>query len=85
MKKYRQGKVENKILGASSEVETPLPIPNRAVKHFSADGTSMRESRPVPRILVFTNANFPFRRDFFVGKFEKACPVRKITKKFLYK
>ena len=24
-------------LGDSSEVATPLPIPNRAVKHFSAD------------------------------------------------
>ena len=28
------------VLGASSEVVTPLPIPNRAVKDFSADGSS---------------------------------------------
>ena len=28
------------ILGASCEVETPVPIPNTAVKHFSADGST---------------------------------------------
>src|SRR5918996_5233707 len=36
---------------ANSEGETPLPIPNRAVKPFSADGTwraTARESRSPP-------------------------------------
>ena len=40
------------ILGASSEVGTPDPIPNSAVKHFSADGSSLlSESKSVPRIM----------------------------------
>ena len=30
---------EKRVLGASSKVETPDPIPNSAVKRFSADGS----------------------------------------------
>lgn len=30
---------KNIVFGASSDVETPDPIPNSAVKHFSADGS----------------------------------------------
>ena len=45
--------LENGVLGAFGEVVPPLSIPNREVKHFSADGTSMRESRSVPRTAFF--------------------------------
>lgn len=40
----------SQYLGVSSGVGTPLPIPNRAVKHSSADGTPLAgESRSTPR------------------------------------
>ena len=44
----------NLCVGGYGEVGTPLPIPNREVKHFSVDGTGFsRESRtpPTQRIL----------------------------------
>ena len=46
----------NKSLGDLSDVGTPGPIPNPAVKDVSADGTwgvSPRESRSLPRGFLF--------------------------------
>ena len=61
--------LEDGVLGASCEVETPFPIPNREVKHFSADGTSMRESRSVPRTAFFNGRQIKIpERVFFVAK-----------------
>ena len=60
------------VLGASCEEETPLSISNRAVKLLSADGTSMRESRSVPRTISFTRSlqwhEIPLQGIFLVGK-----------------
>ena len=56
--------------GGYSEGETPLPIPNRAVKPLSADGTwpaRARESRSPP-FISFSGS--PVRRPVFL------CPVR---------
>ena len=40
---------DERVNGGDSERETPLPIPNRAVKPLSADGTGInRESRSPP-------------------------------------
>ena len=42
-------------VGAYSEMGTPLPIPNREVKHFRVDGTRAarpRESRTAPTLRV---------------------------------
>ncbi len=34
--------------GGDGKVDTPVPIPNTAVKHFSADGSTLCESRTLP-------------------------------------
>jgi hypothetical protein len=44
---------EYRIFGGNGEEETPVPIPNTAVKLFSADGTAREaewESRSLPKI-----------------------------------
>ena len=49
-----RGEWSRPISGGFSEGETPLPIPNRAVKPLSADGTwpaRARESRSPPVLL----------------------------------
>lgn len=46
-------KREYRIFGGNGEEETPVPIPNTAVKLFSADGTAREaewESRSLPKI-----------------------------------
>ena len=47
---HREGEL-SRVSGGHGEGETPLPIPNRAVKPLSADGTWLaraRESRTPP-------------------------------------
>jgi hypothetical protein len=49
-------KTEYRIFGGNGEEETPVPIPNTAVKVFSADGTAREaewESRSLPKIPLF--------------------------------
>jgi hypothetical protein len=44
-----------KVFGGDSEEETPVPIPNTAVKLFSADGTAREtvwESRTPPKFIL---------------------------------
>ena len=46
--------VRTKVFGDSSGEETPVPIPNTAVKLTSADGTNLYaswESRSLPRLI----------------------------------
>ena len=53
--KGRRRRVSQRFSGGYGERETPLPIPNRAVKPLSADGTWLaraRESRTPPVYLV---------------------------------
>src|ERR671938_683693 len=56
------------VSGGYGERETPLPIPNRAVKPLSADGTwpeRARESR-TPPVYLRTNEPLPSGRLFVV-------------------
>ena len=46
----------NLVSGSSSEVETPVPIPNTEVKRLSADDTALAtgwENRPPPGAILF--------------------------------
>jgi hypothetical protein len=49
--------LEGTVLGASSDRDTPDPIPNSAVKPISADGSPMGKSKSVPRTVLFKNSN----------------------------
>ena len=52
--KVREGRTSPPVSGGYGERETPLPIPNRAVKPLSADGTWLArawESRSPPVFL----------------------------------
>src|SRR5215213_10106379 len=56
---FKLHRASRKIPVAHSERETPLPIPNRAVKPFSADGTwgaTPWESRSPPVLLIAVRA-----------------------------
>src|ERR1700712_4339857 len=58
---FKLHRASRKIPVVHSERETPLPIPNRAVKPFSADGTwgaTPWESRSPP-VLHMTNSEPP--------------------------
>jgi hypothetical protein len=64
-------------LGDLSDVGTPGPIPNPAVKHVSADGTwraTSRESRSLPRGFSFIHNTR--------GIFVRACVVYKLVCNF---
>ena len=74
--KPRRGLAVSTDFGGHSEGETPLPIPNRAVKPLSADGTwcsrawesrsppvlSSPKSRPRRRLLAFETGSGRFSR-----------------------
>jgi hypothetical protein len=67
--------LSRKIPVAHSEGETPLPIPNRAVKPLSADGTwraTSWESRSPPVLSL----GRPSGRPFFVGRLEAVLAKR---------
>src|SRR5207248_6523089 len=57
--RVRRGLVSS-VFGGHSEGETPLPIPNRAVKPLSADGTWLSrawEGRSPPSQLIASSAS----------------------------
>ena len=76
------------VLGASGEAETPDPIPNSAVKRFSADGSlaSRDKSKSVPRTmdsnLINDRGLLPvFLLVFFMKTFMLKLPYGRKTEK----
>ncbi len=62
-----------KFFGGYSEEETPVPIPNTAVKLFSADGTAGAarwESRTLPKLYI--KKDLSNGRSFFHLKIKKS-------------
>src|SRR3954451_13689773 len=65
------GRLSRKFPVVHSERETPLPIPNRAVKPFSADGTwgaTPWESRSPP-VFLYSSPILPIGLELFLGLF----------------
>src|ERR1700710_15696 len=65
------GRLSRKFPVVHSERETPLPIPNRAVKPFSADGTwgaTPWESRSPP-VLLYSSPIITIGLELFLGLF----------------
>src|SRR3954471_9422539 len=63
------GRLSRKFPVVHSERETPLPIPNRAVKPFSADGTwgaTPWESRSPP-VFLYSSPIIAIGLEFFLG------------------
>ena len=52
------------LIGDDSKVDTPLPIPNREVKHFYGEN-SVSEDSKLPIFLL--HENLPFLRKFYFG------------------
>src|SRR3954454_12273605 len=73
-----RGGRSRQISGGHGEGETPLPIPNRAVKPLSADGTwpaRARESRTPP---VFASAPLPPSRPSDTPRRRRRRPPRRL-------
>jgi hypothetical protein len=75
-------KRQYRIFGGNGEEETPVPIPNTAVKLFSADGTAREaewESRSLPKIplsqYLFKARNFSKFRAFLILLPETTKPI----------
>src|ERR1700749_1442267 len=75
---FKLHRASRRIPVVHSERETPLPIPNRAVKPFSADGTwgaTPWESRSPPVLLAARALNGRGLRSFMGGVWPDGRPA----------